>query len=78
MTVTANPVRVAGGTVRSDLVAISTFYEWAHRTYGVTNPVLRQAVRGHRGREVTAEAYQATPHISRLHAGPAVCARTGP
>jgi hypothetical protein len=31
MTDAANPVRVAGGTVRSDLVAISTFYEWARR-----------------------------------------------
>nr|WP_294637960.1 hypothetical protein [uncultured Rhodococcus sp.] len=65
MTDAANPLRVAGGTVRSDLVAISTFYEWAHRIYGVTNPVLRTAVRGHRPREIATEAYQATPHVVR-------------
>lgn len=64
MTDAANPVRVAGGTVKSDLVAISTFYEWAHRRYGVENPVLRTTVRGRRPAETT-EAYRATPHVVR-------------
>ncbi|KAA0022561.1 site-specific integrase [Antrihabitans cavernicola] len=64
MTDAANPVRVAGGTVRSDLVAISSFYEWAHRRYGVENPVLRTTVRGRHPAEA-AEAYRATPHVVR-------------
>jgi Phage integrase, N-terminal SAM-like domain len=33
-----NPRRVAGGTVRSGLVAISSFYEWAENRCQVKNP----------------------------------------
>ncbi|WP_458682704.1 hypothetical protein [Prescottella equi] len=64
MTDEANPDRVAGGTVRSDLVAISAFYEWAMRRYGVGNPVLRVDIRVvSDNQRVT--AYRARPHVIR-------------
>ncbi|BCK56202.1 site-specific integrase [Nocardia wallacei] len=62
MTDEANPRRVAGGTVRSGLVAIRAFYTWAERRYGVTNPVAMTQIR--RGRGVV-EGFQATPRIVR-------------
>jgi site-specific recombinase XerD len=59
-----NPRRVAGGTVRSGLVAITAFYEWARHRYGVRNPVARVAVKaGPPGHEV--DAYQAAPKAGR-------------
>jgi integrase len=65
MTDEANPRRVAGGTVRSGLVAISAFYEWAEHRYGVANPVGRIQIRGGvHGRGVV-EGYRAGPRIVR-------------
>jgi site-specific recombinase XerD len=59
-----NPRRVAGGTVRSGLVAISSFYEWAENRCQVKNPVLQVSVRvGSHGRSV--DAYRAAPRLGR-------------
>ncbi|KAA8877459.1 hypothetical protein F3087_43945 [Nocardia colli] len=60
----ANPRRVAGGSVRSGLVAISAFYEWAERRYGVVNPVVKTAIR-RGGRDGVVQGYQATPKVVR-------------
>lgn len=60
----SNPRRVAGGTVRSGLVAINAFYEWAERRYEVKNPVERIEIRvGPERRPV--DAYRAAPRVGR-------------
>ena len=59
----ANPRRVAGGTVKSGLVAISAFYAWAEPRYGVPNPVQRNTIRLGTGRPV--EGLRAAPRVVR-------------
>lgn len=63
MTDEANPRRVAGGTVRSGLIAINAFYEWAEPRFSVVNPVVRVSVPVGSGRVV--DAYQAGPRLVR-------------
>ena len=69
MTDSRNPRRVTGGTVHGDLVAVSSFYEWAERRYGVSNPVTRHVIHrrdsawGEQADEVG--GYKAGPHIIR-------------
>jgi site-specific recombinase XerD len=60
----SNPRRVAGGTVRSGLVAINAFYEWAKRRYDVKNPVERIAIRVGPDRRPV-DAYRAAPRMGR-------------
>lgn len=64
MTDDMNPARVAGGTMRSDLVALSAFYEWADRVHGVGNPILRLPPRVTHSR-ATPPGFRASPHIVR-------------
>lgn len=59
-----NPRRVAGGTVRSGLVAISAFYEWAESRYHVENPVERISVRVGPD-QPPVDAYRAAPRTGR-------------
>jgi integrase len=49
-----NPRRVSGTTWRSDLAALSAFYGWEARTYGVRNPIMR----------LEREAHQVVGHSS--------------
>jgi integrase len=64
MTDPRNPDRVSGGTVHGNLVAVSSFYQWAERRYGLVNPVyLSEVGRDARGRTVL--AYDASPHVVR-------------
>jgi len=65
MTDESNPVRVAGGTMRSGLVAINSFYEWAERRYNVTNPVLRITLHRKAPPLTTSGEFRATPHLGR-------------
>jgi integrase len=64
MTDPRNPDRVSGGTVHGNLVAVSSFYQWAELRYGVTNPVsLREVSRDAPGRPTV--GYEAGPHVVR-------------
>ena len=59
-----NPRRVAGGTLRAGLVAIASFYGWAHLRYGVASPVTR--IEGRRRRfGWGGRGYRARPHCVR-------------
>ncbi|WP_433258266.1 site-specific integrase [Streptosporangium sp. CA-135522] len=59
-----NPGRVSGGTVHGNLVAVSSFYQWAERRFGVVNPVNRREIR--RDGEVhVGRGYEASPHVIR-------------
>jgi Phage integrase, N-terminal SAM-like domain len=51
-----NPSRVkAGSFATGNLAALSTFYGWAARTYGLTSPILTREVRGRYGLETVEE-----------------------
>lgn len=63
MTDERNPRRVAGGTMRSGLIAINAFYEWAAPRFSVVNPVVRVSVPVGSGRVV--DTYQASPRLVR-------------
>jgi integrase len=64
MTDPRNPGRVSGGTLHDNLVAVSSFYEWAGHRYGVSNPIsLRDVRRG--DQERSSARYEASPHVIR-------------
>jgi integrase len=64
MTDAANPSRVAGSTLLGDLGAVSAFYSWAGRRYGVASPVARRQLSRPR-REGVSEGFAAAPHVVR-------------
>jgi len=64
MTDAANPSRVAGSTMLGDLGAVSAFYAWAGRRYGLASPVARRQLSRPR-RESVSEGFAAAPHVVR-------------